>query len=125
MIENSMYESSVEMPRVPRSMSRVTPPVCRSRWKRSDSACRCWNTCSATRRMARFATRTKTMSRNSANSVVDSRSSPYMPSSASGSTRICCFASSESTIPFMTSGTPTFASFAITRNVSATATRHL
>ena len=34
MIENSMYESSVEMPRVPRSMSRDTPPVWRSRWKR-------------------------------------------------------------------------------------------
>ena len=31
MIENSMYESSVEMPRVPRSISRETPPVCRSR----------------------------------------------------------------------------------------------
>ena len=31
MIENSMYDSSVEMPRVPRSMSRDTPPVWRSR----------------------------------------------------------------------------------------------
>ncbi len=39
MIENSMYESSVEMPRVPRSMSRDTPPVWRSRWKRSDRLC--------------------------------------------------------------------------------------
>ncbi|MND07889.1 hypothetical protein D3C83_301710 [compost metagenome] len=31
MMENSMYESSVEIPRVPRSMSRDTPPVWRSR----------------------------------------------------------------------------------------------
>jgi hypothetical protein len=30
-MENSRYESSVEMPLVPRSMSRVMPPVWRSR----------------------------------------------------------------------------------------------
>src|SRR5947199_126945 len=34
-------------------MSRVIPPVWRSRWKRSDRLCRCRNTPSATRRMAR------------------------------------------------------------------------
>ena len=34
MMEKSMYDSSDEMPRVPRSMSRETPPVCRSRWNR-------------------------------------------------------------------------------------------
>jgi hypothetical protein len=33
MIEKIMYESSDEIPRVPRSMSRVMPPVWRSRWK--------------------------------------------------------------------------------------------
>ena len=76
MIENSMYESSVEMPRVPRSMSRETPPVWRSRWKRSDSACRWRNTLSAMRRIARCVTRTNTTSRSSAKSVVDSRSAP-------------------------------------------------
>ena len=38
MIENSRYDSSVEMPRVPRSMSRVMPPVWRSRWKRRRQA---------------------------------------------------------------------------------------
>ena len=76
MIENSMYESSVEMPRVPRSMSRDTPPVWRSRWKRSERLCRCRNTSSATRRTARCATRTKTTSRSSAKSVVENRSRP-------------------------------------------------
>ena len=54
-------EELVEIPRVPRSMSRDTPPVWRSRWKRRLRLCRCRNTCRATRRMARFATRTNTM----------------------------------------------------------------
>ena len=57
------------MPRVPRSMSRVSPPVCRSRWKRSDSECMCSKTSSATRRMARCATFTNTTSRSSLKSV--------------------------------------------------------
>ena len=32
----------VSMPLVPRSMTRLSPPVRRARWKRSDSRCRCW-----------------------------------------------------------------------------------
>ena len=64
------------MPRVPRSMSRVSPPVWRSRWKRSDSECMCWKTSSATRRMARCATFTNTTSRSSLKSVEDMRRSP-------------------------------------------------
>jgi hypothetical protein len=71
-----MKESSVEMPRVPRSMSRVRPPVWRSRWKRSESSCRWWNTSRATRRMARCATFTKTMSRSSLKSVLESLRRP-------------------------------------------------
>ena len=72
----TMKFRSVEMPRVPRSMSRVSPPVCRSRWKRSDSECMCSKTSSATRRMARCATFTNTTSRSSLKSVEDMRSSP-------------------------------------------------
>ena len=41
------------MPLVPRSMTRLRPPVWRSRWKRSDRAWRWWNTLSAMLRMAR------------------------------------------------------------------------
>ena len=44
------------MPRWPRSTSRVSPPVCRCRWKRSDSACRWRNTVSAILRTARCVT---------------------------------------------------------------------
>ncbi|MNE87199.1 hypothetical protein D3C80_1843720 [compost metagenome] len=72
----SEYEISDWMPRVPRSMSRLMPPVCRSRWKRSDSACRCRNTCSAISRTALCVTLEKRISRNSVNSVADSRNMP-------------------------------------------------
>ncbi len=72
----TMNESSVEMPRVPRSISRVSPPVWRSRWKRSDNACKWWKTSSAMRRMARCATFTNTMSRSSLKTVLERRSSP-------------------------------------------------
>jgi hypothetical protein len=68
--------SSELMPRVPRSMSRVMPPVWRSRWKRKDRLCRWRNTPSAARRMARCTTRTNMTSRSSAKSVVEKRSSP-------------------------------------------------
>ena len=72
----TLYDRRVEIPRVPRSMSRVRPPVWRSRWKRSDSSCRWWKTWSATRRIARCATLTKTMSRSSLKSVLESLSAP-------------------------------------------------
>ena len=69
-IENSVKLISVEMPRVPRSTSRVSPPVWRARWKRSDSACRWRNTLSAIVRTARCVT---LANRNSRSSVNDGR----------------------------------------------------
>ncbi|MNS80929.1 hypothetical protein D3C72_1146260 [compost metagenome] len=72
----SEYEIKDWMPRVPRSMSRLMPPVCRSRWKRSDSACRWRKTWSAISRTALCVTFEKRISRNSVNSVPDSRSTP-------------------------------------------------
>ena len=75
-ILNSMKLSRKEMPRDPRSMSRDTPPVCRWRWKRNDSACKWLNTLIATRRMARCVTLAKMASRNSPNSVLHRRSAP-------------------------------------------------
>ena len=125
MIENSMYESSVEMPRVPRSMSRDTPPVWRSRWKRSDRQCRWRNTCSATRRIARWATRTNTTSRSSANSVVESAQQPVGDEQRERQRQHRLLRSSASTISFSTSGTPTLASLAVTRKASASSTRPL
>src|SRR3569832_2101938 len=50
---NSMKVSKKLMPREPRSMSRETPPVWRSRWKRSARRCRWRKTCRATQRIAR------------------------------------------------------------------------
>ena len=44
------------MPCVPRSMTRLSPPVCRSRWYRRDSAWRCWKTSRARLRIARCET---------------------------------------------------------------------
>ena len=61
----------LDTPRVPRSMSRVRPPVWRSRWKRSDSACRWRNTLSAISRTVRCVTLAKTYSRNSVKTEVD------------------------------------------------------
>ena len=74
--ENSMNDIRVEMPRVPRSMSRVMPPVWRSRWKRRLSACRWRNTCSEIERAAPSVALANTSSRNSVNSAVDNRSKP-------------------------------------------------
>ena len=51
------------MPCVPRSMTRLSPPVWRSRWKRSESAWRWPNTSRARLRIARCDTGAKTASR--------------------------------------------------------------
>ena len=75
-MENSAYWISVEIPRCPRSTSRVSPPVCRERWKRRLSACRCRNTFSAILRTARCVTLANRNSRSSVKNVVDSRSTP-------------------------------------------------
>ncbi len=68
------YEISECTARVPRSMSRVMPPVCRSRWKRRLNACRWRNTCSEMLRAVPSVALAKISSRSSVNSVVDSRS---------------------------------------------------
>ena len=57
-------------------MSRVMPPVWRSRWKRSDSACRCLNTAMLMRRIARCVTLAKMTSRKSAKVVLAKRNTP-------------------------------------------------
>ena len=72
----SEYEISECTARVPRSMSRVMPPVCRSRWKRRLSACRCENTFKEIERAAPAVAWENTSSRNSTNSEVDKRSKP-------------------------------------------------
>ena len=48
---NIANDSSVSMPLVPRSMTRDSPPVLRSRWKRSDSVWTCAKVETATSRM--------------------------------------------------------------------------
>ena len=108
------------MPRVPRSMSRVMPPVWRSRWKRSDRLCRWRNTPSATRRIARCATarrRRRAARRTAWWRSAGSRRSPAARTAPPRSRRAV---SRPSTISFITSGTATLASLATTRKASAT-----
>ncbi|MOA59231.1 hypothetical protein D3C78_1837980 [compost metagenome] len=64
------------MPLVPRSMSRLMPPVWRSRWKRNDNRNRCANTERATERTAPWITRAKIASRNSPSTLDTSRAKP-------------------------------------------------
>jgi hypothetical protein len=116
---------SVEIPRVPRSTSRVSPPVCRARWKRSDSACRWRKTSSAIVRTARCVAFANRNSRSSVNAVVDRRNRPYAAISASGTDSTAVVVSNESTIAFSSTGTPTFASLAATSAMSAAITRPL
>ena len=108
---------------MPRSRSRDTAPVRRSRWKRRLSACRCSNTRSATWREVRAITRANTTPRSSWNRVPDRRSRPYAPSSASGSSSGRWATLSESTRRAMTSDTPITASLATTRKAKAMPTR--
>ncbi len=61
---------------MPRSTSRETPPVRRSRWKRKLSACRCANTRSVISREVRASTRANTIVRSSWKNEVDRRSAP-------------------------------------------------
>ena len=67
---------AAEMALPPRSTSRVTPPVRRLRWKRSESACRWRNTDSITMRELRAITRAKTICRISVNTRSDRRAAP-------------------------------------------------
>ncbi len=62
--------------RVPRSMSRVMPPVWRSRWKRRLSACRWPNTASEMLRAVPSVALAKISSRSSVKSEVESLSAP-------------------------------------------------
>jgi len=75
-IEYSEKLISVVTPRMPWSISRVTLPVRRSRWKRRLSECRWRNDCSDSVCTAACVTLAKKNSRSSVNSEVDSRSSP-------------------------------------------------
>src|SRR5262249_25803726 len=70
----SEYETSDCSARVPRSMSRVMPPVCRSRWKRRLSECRWRKVSSAIWREAPCVALAKISSRSSVNRLVDRRS---------------------------------------------------
>ncbi len=71
---------------VPRSMARDKPPVCRSRWKRSDRSCRCFNTLTEMSRRARSCTLAKIMSRISVVAEEATRTSPYPMISTMGTT---------------------------------------
>jgi len=73
---NSRKFSAMAMPRVPRSITRESPPVARSMWKRMDSACRWRKTRSATQRAARACTLAKTALRSSARPALITRRSP-------------------------------------------------
>ena len=72
---NTASRSTDWMPCVPRSITRDRPPVWRSRWKRSDSACRWRKVRSATRRAARCCTAANTASRSSPKPEEATRSS--------------------------------------------------
>mmetsp|Transcript_11562 Transcript_11562/g.28075 ORF Transcript_11562/g.28075 Transcript_11562/m.28075 type:complete len:335 (-) Transcript_11562:1287-2291(-) len=72
------------IPRVPRSMVRVTAPVCRLRWKDRSSRCRCSNTRSATPRIAPCATLANVALRSSLQRVAPVRAIPYPTSIAAG-----------------------------------------
>jgi hypothetical protein len=115
------------MPRVPRSMSRVRPPVWRSRWKRSDSECRWRKTFSAIVRTARCVTFANTNSRSSVNAVDASRSAPYATSRPSGiatsGAASPAAGASRSTMCLSSTGTPTVASLAPIRKPIASMTR--
>ena len=54
-----VMRTMVSMAPRPRSSTRVSPPVLRSRWKRSDSSCRWTKTSLAMRRTACMATEAK------------------------------------------------------------------
>ena len=124
-MEKSVKLIKVEIPRWPRSTSRVRPPVWRARWKRSDSACRWRKVSSAIVRTERCVTLANRYSRSSVNAVVDSRRRPYATSSTSGTTSIAVRWSSPSTIDFISTGTPTLATLASTSAVIAASTRPL
>ncbi len=72
-IENSAKDSSVSMPLVPRSMTRDSPPVLRSRWKRSDRVWTWAKVETATSRIAWYCTLAKTPSRSWAKNCIRMR----------------------------------------------------
>ena len=74
--EKAVKNSRNSMPLVPRSMARLRPPVWRSRWKRSDSACMWRKVASATRRTAFCATRENSASRSSPKASAETRTRP-------------------------------------------------
>jgi len=61
---------------VPRSMARVSPPVCRDRWNLRSRLSRCSNVWRATVRTARWPTLANTAFNSSPNSVAPTRAPP-------------------------------------------------
>ena len=66
----------VSMALRPRSSTRVSPPVLRSRWKRKESWCMCSNTMKASRRTAFIDTLANTPSRIWVSTAIRTREPP-------------------------------------------------
>ena len=66
----------VSMALRPRSSTRVSPPVLRSRWKRSDSRCMCSKVRIASRRTACIATLANMPSRHCVSTAIRMRMAP-------------------------------------------------
>ena len=72
----STMREMLSMPSRPRSSTRVSPPVLRSRWKRSDSRCMCSKASSASLRTACMATLANMPSRTCTSRVMATRTAP-------------------------------------------------
>src|SRR6185437_6286186 len=119
MMLNTTHPRRLYTPRVPREMSRPMPPVWRSRWKRSDSSCRCRNASRPEARIARWLTRSNTVSRNCPNSAPIRRSTPYSAISAIGTVSAAMRGSRWLTMSLNAIGTYTVAILAITSSAAA------
>ncbi len=73
---STIRRESSSMPLRPRSSTRVSPPVLRSRWKRNDNWCMCWKVWSARRRTACIATLANSPSRTCVSSAMAIRVAP-------------------------------------------------
>ena len=72
----SVMREMFSMPSRPRSSTRVSPPVLRSRWKRSDRRCMCSKVVSASLRTACMATLANMPSRTCTSSDMAMRVRP-------------------------------------------------
>mmetsp|Transcript_31978 Transcript_31978/g.79084 ORF Transcript_31978/g.79084 Transcript_31978/m.79084 type:complete len:213 (+) Transcript_31978:1191-1829(+) len=136
---NTMVLRVNDTPLVPRSMVRVTAPVCRLRWNDRSSACRWSNALSATPRMAPCATLANVSLRSSLSRLAPARVTPYPTSITAGvnatatTGKVASAAgpvmaapaptASASTAHLNISGVPTFSSLEPMRKDSAPTTR--